>query len=405
MARRANRHVNPDDFIDRASHDAAVLHAGGPSPNHKYSFTGDSYESQVLAVAYGSDPDELAEADIKEQNNQQRRRPLCFVKKLPGRAVKPFFVDQIGPKPSFISVEDFASHYAAAEFAAEHNLLCDVSVTIQWGLLGCHDTKTVKAGFRAFQMCLDTWMKGNHIPRAYFYVHEAGADGSLHTHLQVHIPADAEGKPRYRKDFREWAQRTWVWNRLKSHVPKAVVVSGGVKSSLMRHWIGFHYQMKGYDQRACVVRRRNSDDGQATMLSDLIAFNWRNPGIVPLKKRIGHSELLGATSRRSGIPGGQDALKLSAADDQEARTIYIGDTKCVLPASEWRPENEPFQSSFEAGRLDVWKLYGSEFAAYVTRQSPPMSYADIQEARRLLAREQADYDARRSKLIHQPDDE
>lgn len=404
MARRANRHVNPDDFIDRASHDAAVLNAGGPSPNHAYSFTGNSYESQMLASVYGRDSVELAEADIKKLDNQQRRRPSCFVRKLPGRAVKPFFVDLIGPKPSVISAEEFVSHYAAAEFAAEHNLLCDVSVTIHWGLLGCHDAETVKAGFRAFQMCLDAWLRDNKIPRAYFYVHEAGADGSLHTHLQVHVPADAEGQPTHRKDFREWAQRTWVKNRVKSYMPKSVVVSRGGKSNLMRHWMGFHYQMKGYDQGACIVRKRNSEDGQAIMLSDLIAFNWRNPGTVPLKKRIGHSELLGETSRRSGSPGGQNSLMLSAASDQERRTIHIGDTQCVLPPAEWRPENEPFQSSLEGGRCDIWKLYGTEFAAYVTRLSPPMSYADIKEARRLLALEQAIEDARRSSPIHQLED-
>ncbi|MCF4124956.1 MULTISPECIES: hypothetical protein [Methylobacterium] len=404
MARRANRHVNPGDFIDRASHDAAVLHAGGPSPNHAYSFTGNSYESRLLAGVYGRSPEELYEADIKNINSQQERRPSCFVRKLRGRAVKPFYVDLVGPRPSLIGAQEFASHYAAAEFAVENNLLCDVSITIQWGLLGCHDTNAVKAGFRAFQMCLDAWLKDYEIPRAYFYVHEAGADGSLHTHLQVHIPADAEEQPTHRKNFREWAQRTWVQNRLRSYVPKAVAVSRGGKSSLMRHWMGFHYQMKGYDQDACIVRSRNSEDRQAVMLGDLIAFKWRNPGTVPLKKRIGHSELLGETSRRSGSPGGQKALKLAAESDQERRTIYIGDLKCILPPSNWNPENEPFQSSFEAGRFDVWRLYGAEFAAYVTRQSPPMSYAEIREARRVLAREQTIEDYRRFKLINQLED-
>lgn len=385
MARRANSHVNPSDFIDSAGTDAAVRHAGGPSPRLSYSFGGSSYDSQLLAAVYGRDPRERAIADIYELNDAQKRRPHCFVKKLRGRAVKPFLLDPYEPKPSLISVEEFASQYDAAQFAASCGLFCDVSVTIHWGLLGCHDAKAVKPGFRAFQMCLDNWLKNRGLERAYFYAHESGPDAGLHTHLQVHVPADAPDEPSCRKDFREWAQRIWVQNRMKVHVPKAVKVSYGRKACLMRHWIGFHYQMKGYDPEACVVTRQNSEDGQAVMLGDLVAFPWRNPGSVPLLKRVGCSELLGEASRQSGRPGGHDVATSQSAGPRKTISIDIGGMMCTaslahVPAAQWRPEDEPFQSAFNAGWRDVWKLYGEKFAAHVTRLPRPMSVAEMRAA-------------------------
>lgn len=208
IVRRANRHVNPENYRDAEAHEAAVWDAGGPSANHNYCFSGIGEKGQLLVAVHGHDPAECDVADAYELQAEQRRRPYCCVRKLQGRAVKPFLWDPMGPQPSLISIEEFASQYAAADFAESSGINCDTSVTLHWSLLDCTSLQETKTAFLSFQKCLDDWLSQRDLPPAYFYVHEAGPDGALHTHMQVHVPLDRPDWPNYGPAFREWVQRT-----------------------------------------------------------------------------------------------------------------------------------------------------------------------------------------------------
>lgn len=52
------------------------------------------------------------------------------------------------------------------------------------------------------------------------------------------------------------------------------------------------------------VCRSNRFDRQAIMLGELIAFPWRNPGLVTGLKRFGCSQSLGPAARKTGVPMG-----------------------------------------------------------------------------------------------------
>ncbi|WP_147899262.1 hypothetical protein [Methylobacterium sp. WL7] len=364
--------MNPRNYLDAEAHEAAIWDAGGPSTNHNYSFSGIGERGQLLVAVHGHDPAERDAADAYELQAEQRRRPECFVRKLPGRAVKPFLWDPTGPRPSVITIDEFASQYAAADFAERFGLLCDTSVTLHWGLLGCSNQAEARKLFRSFQKCLDDWLAERDLTPAYFYVHEAGQDGALHTHMQVHVPLDRPDQPNYGPTFREWAQRKWVRNRVDTADPRAVHVGGHNKHSRFRHWIGFHYQMKGYDHEAIVVHSLNRGGRDAIMLGDLIAFPWRNPGVVSGMKRVGWSQALGPVARKVGAPGCRKAKVQPTPEPKLANnTPNDGfDIAAMLQQMpQWfpRPVGDPFQSMYEAGCRDVRDLYDRGFAERVTR--------------------------------------
>lgn len=364
--------MNPGNYRDAEAHEAAVWDAGGPSANHNYSFSGIGEKGQLLVAVHGHDPAERDAADAYELQADQRRRPYCFVRKLRGRAVKPFLWDPTGPQPSLISIEEFASQYAAADFAESSGINCDTSVTLHWSLLGCTSPKETKTAFRSFQKCLDDWLSQRELPPAYFYVHEAGPDGALHTHMQVHVPLDRPYWPNYGPAFREWVQRTWVSNRMKGAVPHAVCVSRHNRHSSYRHWIGFHYQMKGFDWSAIVVTWQNSPARQAMRLGDLIAFPWRNPGLVLGMKRVGCSHALGLAARQVGVPPGHLVKAKSAKERGPSFDPETGevDFAAMIERHAHRPHQPtwgPFQSMYEAGWRDVRELYDRQFVERVTR--------------------------------------
>lgn len=253
----------------------------------------------------------------------------------------------------YFSEQQFRTHYAAAAFAAHVDLPCDTSVTLAWPVLGAETAEQVQAGLAAFVKCQGEWMRERRIVHVHFYVHEHGPVVGSHTHLNVFIP---EGD---RREYRTWVQE-WVERRIGEHVPNAVRVRGPARKTPWLHWLGFHYQMKGYDPDAVVRYADWSPDGRPVMLGDLIAFPWRDPGPVALHRRCGHADLLGAGQQARG--------HVLAPSPRRQRYAKKRPAVGARPDIVWRQIMKsgphpwgPFRSSYDNGCRDVRRLYPPEF--------------------------------------------
>jgi hypothetical protein len=110
----------------------------------------------------------------------------------------------------------------------------------------------------------------------------------------------------------------------------------------VQHWRLFNYLMKGYNQSAVLVSGENSLNGLPIRLGDLIAWPWRDPGVIDLKRRVGFSHSLGPAGQRRG-------------------RIHEPVSKCRPAFSLRRKAHVAFRSKFGDARYDVRVLYGPEF--------------------------------------------
>jgi hypothetical protein len=264
------------------------------------------------------------------------------------------------PKPSkpsrLISVEEWANMYAAAEFAAEHGLWFDTTVTITWGLLGADTDEKAQKMLTAFVNCLRNWLEKRKQHPVWIYSHEVGKTHGLHTHfamyLQGAIPG-CEGET-LRKDFRQWV-RKWIKRQVGGNAPNAIRVRGPNKETPRLHWVTFSYLCKGYDPTAMVQSGRNSHDGDPVLLRDLNAAVWRDPGPVALKLRVNCSGTLQAEQRAKGYP--YESNWVHAVEQTDGTWITV-------PVPRPRP---PFRSKFEDGFRDARILYPADFYERVTK--------------------------------------
>ena len=213
---------------------------------------------------------------------------------------------------TFITEKEFAGHYAAAAFAARHQLYCETAVTFWWGALGALDGASAQEIFTDFLKHLNAWLHDRHLPTVYFFSHESSPRIGVHTHLAVYLcllPCSRSGA---RDEFRRWAMG-WPERNGYGSCPRAIRVTGPAKRTPWLHWHRFHYQVKGYDPRAVVQRAYNSPSGTDVMLGDLIAWPWQDPGVVTLKPRLGSCLNLGPARREIGIPKYCDEFSQPAA--------------------------------------------------------------------------------------------
>jgi hypothetical protein len=281
--------------------------------------------------------------------------------------INPFVMSSSPPASRGLTERDFAMLYNAAEFAEVFELWLDTTVTLSWRLMGVEED--VPTFLAAFTKCLRDWLEQRHLPVAWIYAHESGPKVGLHTHLNLFVPGmgpiagfenlyNPDTVPDYRGDFRAWA-RGWPERQVGRRTPNAIRVRGPRKETPWLHWLTTSYLLKGYDPYAIVQSARNSPDGRAVLLGDLIAWPWRDGGSVPLKHRVGVSRSLGPERRALGVPGGFDYLL-------EEPTFQLTADSVPMRLVRW-PPRPAFRSTYEDGTRDVRRLYPAAFYDLITR--------------------------------------
>lgn len=317
----------------------------------------------------------------------QEGRPHIFVKKLRERQQTRHVLGSRERPSRFIGVDDYASALAASQFAFHFGLTQDLHVTIDFGRMGRHEPAEVQGELSGWTKCLGEWCREHGIPCAWIYSIEMSSKLEYHAHVAVHVPGDSRCEGRHlRRKFRAWVKG--YTGRRGKHVPRAIKVRGGREESELGHWIVFQYLVKGYDPNALVCSPRNSPDGLAVRLGDLIAKYHRDPGPVELTRRIGVSNSLGPARRAMGAPTGLDD-RLPQEPDWSGfeidRITPLTRAERVAP-SPTKPVQTPFRSTFEDGIYDVRRLYSARFYEHVTRLS-------AESAPNVVSVEQEDDDA------------
>lgn len=325
---------------------------------------------------------------------EQRQRPHVFVEKWVGGTTKPkpwpVAAGALGlrnfrpvpppPDSDLIGEAEFASIYAAAEFAAEFGLWLDTMVTLNWKLLG-YANNEVQDGHLAFTKCMRDWLSRRGVPVAFVYSHENAAAYGVHTHVAVHVPNRWTTLP---EEFRRWV-RGWARHRMGQRVPGAVRVRGAgqdkpgettkAKRAPWLHWLRVHYLLKSYDRSTVVQSARHSPGSQPVYLGELIAFPWRPSGPVPTRQRVGASRNLGPARRLIGVPEGFDNLLSKPVTIAQ---LEYNPFKVLRPVTATNPEvlrepvppppiRGPFRSAYEDGARDVRVLYPPDFTRVVHR--------------------------------------
>lgn len=289
------------------------------------------------------------------------------------------FVMRPGPPSSrCVGTAEFAEIYAACAFAEQFGMPLDTSVTVAWSLFGYKSDAEVQAGFDSLIKGIRGWLGERDLPCAYIYAHERGERIGLHTHMLIYVPGLLQGEraaatrnaqPSTRRDFRKYLQ-DWVCRRMDAAVPRFIRVRGPSVETPWVAWMLMNYLMKGYDRQAVVQSAAHSPDGQEVRLGDLIAYSWRDPGVVTMTKRVGTSRTLGVERRAKGCPS--DAYQDLAPGVRRV----ISPTFELMPASGSHrisrsyTEAQPFRSAFDDGVRDVRQLYPPEFLRKVTRLDP-----------------------------------
>ena len=267
---------------------------------------------------------------------------------------KTFAAPSSSPVSDVLTVDQFASMYAAAEFAAHFGVSMDSHVIINWTKMGLEEE--MNSSFQAFTKTLRDFLTQRRLPIAWMYAHEHSLKTGLHTHLAISLPRFEKG----RSECMEWL-RSWPVRRTGKRVPGAIRLRVTRKYEPFLHWLLFHYLVKGYDRHAVVQSARYAPYGRPIMLGDLIAFHWRDPGIVNARKRVGFSQSLGPVEQAKGLP-----YTSTFNRDSPARISITTDSISSPLPQQPRP---PFRSTFDDGVWDVRCLYGTDFCNRVQAEA------------------------------------
>jgi hypothetical protein len=298
------------------------------------------------------------------------------------------FAPAVRPPSRLITEREFAAMHSAAAYAYANHLYLDVHLSITWRLLGIEDEGGVQVAFTRFLKCFRSWLADRKLPQAWLYSHEVGRKHGVHTHLQVHLPANGQGPApqSHRTDFRVWVRR-WARHVAGGPAPHSTYVKDdGGRLNLDRHWLNFAYLMKGYDRNAVIRSAWCSPDGMDVMLGDLIPFEWKDPGPLTMK-RVGFSRSLGPARRAAGfvpatgpfIPE-PDSLAFSISMKGEQATGDGGQDGVV------KFKRLSFRSPYENGARFPGELYSDSFLRLV-RLGPGLAKRAQEEDEREARRE------------------
>jgi hypothetical protein len=329
--------------------------------------SGSGLTTDIARAVYGNTDEEFAASVDYEHALEQHRRRHVFYNKLPARRRSGgLSLPEAERSSRLITVEEFASVYAAADFSAEFGMPLDTMVTIVWPLLGYREPSEVQRAFTAFVKCASEWLRQRRVPVSFIYSHECGPELGLHTHVAIYVPAPLLGSAptpgtiSCRKQFRVWVMG-YPKRNLGRRTPKALRVTFPRCETPWLHWRRFAYLVKGSASNETVMGRGNAPDGRPVKLGDLIAAPWCDPGPVAMNKRVGCSRSLDAGRRAIGVPTDFD-LELPRTELPPDFTIEPNNVRRWEP---WfRPTHltrAPFRSKFEDGIRDIRRLYPREF--------------------------------------------
>lgn len=304
------------------------------------------------------------EKDDEPDRFDQENRPHVFVRKLRRRAGGHQTITPDNAKADDLTVEEFTSIHAAAEFAAHSCMCLDMHVTIDFAKLGVFEPDEVKAALSRFVRCYSAWCAERLVPSGWISCIEMSKALTYHAHVVLFVPGGE-----LRRHFRLWA-KTYAERNYGTGPSGALRVRGGRKESWMTHWILVTYLLKGFDRKAVLCSDRNSPDGLGIRLGDLIPWHYCDPGPVALKRRISVSENLGPSRRLFGAPKG---FEPNLPKKPDWTGLLLNSPKMTELEEFLRPKTvvvpTPFRSALEDRILDVRKLYPQQFYEFVTRLS------------------------------------
>jgi len=239
---------------------------------------------------------------------------------------------------ALITVDQFATVYRACEYALLNGYPLSSHVTMNWSAMGITDEASVLDCMSAFTACLRDYLARRCVPPLWVYSHEFGQKYGWHTHFALFLPVDVAEA---RIEVMAWL-RNWPVRQFGRRMPKAVRQRVPHQHSAQLHWLLFSYLMKGCDRTTIVQSARNSPDGQPIRLPDLIAHQWRDPGTMNFRKRVGCSQALDRGQQAHGVP---------------ARWCACVPKPVSIPG--------PFRSTFDDGVFDVRRLYGKAFCDWI----------------------------------------
>ena len=268
-----------------------------------------------------------------------------------------------------LSKTEVLNALAAGEFSAAFALYLDVLVTLDFERMGVTSPDEALEELRRFLKAANSWLAERKLPVAWIACVERGRAGSLHAHIALHVPgirrdSDTVHGVRYRTHFRRWAREA-IARRVGEVVARSVNVRCSLMPSVISHWISVTYLLKGFDRSAVLVDARNSPDGQAIHLGDILPFDYRDPGDVGHGNRLLISGNLGQGRRKRGYPPSAQFM-VPPSPDLHSLEVTRGTCQQHFLDRGERREARPFRSTVEDGVFDVRRIYGAEFAAFVT---------------------------------------
>jgi hypothetical protein len=274
------------------------------------------------------------------------------------RVEKELILRSFTPPPAslpskFISIQNFAALYGAAEFSLLNGYPLASHIIVNWTALGIDGDKDVVAGFLAFTKCLRDFLTHRTVPPLWIYAHERGPKTGWHTHMAIFLPVDNVA---LRAECMDWL-RSLPLRQLGHRVPHAMRMRIPKAHDTNLHWLIFNYVTKSYDPSAVVQSARHAPGGKPIMLGDLITFPWRDPGVMTLRKRVGFSQGLGPAEQADGMPAAWSGLR------KPGGTFRM--TASSPPSTLPTPPRFAFRSTFDDARYDVRQLYGAEFCEWV----------------------------------------
>lgn len=262
---------------------------------------------------------------------------------------------------------------AAGEFSAAFALYLDVMVTLDFRRMGIEDPLEARDELQRFLKVANAWLAERQLPVAWIACIERAWSGNLHAHIAIHVPGmrrDADGVHgvRYRTHFRQWA-RDAVVRRVGDVSPRAVNIRCSLMPSIISHWFCVSYLLKGFDRSAVLVSARNSPNGHEKSLGDIIPFGYRSPGDVGLDRRLFISGNLGQARRELGAPPAAEFMLPPKPDI--SRLQVTRDEGAHKLANRPSFAHRSFHAAVDDGVFDIRRIYGAEFASYVTRVGIP----------------------------------